>query len=94
MQTGNAGTKKTTHWSFIILVGQYGAWTENKQKKQNKGNSLTFNMMESASGVKGMFILVTPGALDRLVRVSDSQCHQEVSVTVTVPHQNSHWSHE
>lgn len=29
---------------------------------------LTFNMMESASGVKGMFILVTTGALGWLVR--------------------------
>lgn len=44
-----------------------GAWKQNKTKLP-KGNILTFNMMESASGVKGMFILVTPGALDWLVR--------------------------
>lgn len=62
-----------------------GAWKQNK-KTQTKVNILTFNMMESASGVKGMFILAT----GLVGEVSESQCHQEVSVIMTVPHQNSH----
>lgn len=69
MQTGNAGTKKKNNSLIFYYCGETICLEpEKKTKKTNqKENILTFNMMESASGVKGMFILVTPGALDWLV---------------------------
>lgn len=84
---------KKTHRCFIfILVRQY-TWSPKQTKYFFCLPVLTFNMMESVCGVKGMLILVTTGALDWLARFLSHNVVNKRTVITTVPHQNSHWSH-